>query len=45
MAVVILNCKSMEARWIETMKLANWTVKRFNKMKKFMDRKNGNSSE
>lgn len=35
----------MEARWIETMKLANWTISRFKKMKKFMDNKNGNSSD
>lgn len=26
LVVVILNSKSMEARWIETMKLAKWTI-------------------
>ena len=41
LVVVILNSKSMETRWIETMKLANWSISRLKKMKKFMDKKNG----
>ena len=30
--VVLLGCKSLEARWSETNKLVNWTVLRMNKI-------------
>jgi D-alanyl-D-alanine carboxypeptidase len=33
--IVLLNCKSTEARWIETNKLANWSIARMNKIKAF----------
>ena len=31
----------MEARWIETMKLANWSIKRLKKIQKFKDNNSG----
>jgi D-alanyl-D-alanine carboxypeptidase (penicillin-binding protein 5/6) len=33
--IVLLGCKSMEARWLETNKLANWTVSRLKKIEKY----------
>lgn len=33
--VVLLNCKSLDARWVETHKLANWCAARMNKIKIF----------
>jgi len=33
--VVLLCCKSQDARWIETNKLTNWSIARMNKMKNF----------
>ena len=35
LVVVLLNSKSMDARWIETWKLAKWATSRLNKIKKF----------
>jgi D-alanyl-D-alanine carboxypeptidase len=33
--IILLGCKSLEARWIETNKLANWAVTRMKKINKF----------
>ena len=33
--VILLNCKTCEARWIETNKLANWCVARMKRLKNF----------
>jgi D-alanyl-D-alanine carboxypeptidase len=33
--IVLLCCKSPEARWVETNKLANWSITRLKKIKKF----------
>ena len=33
--IILLCCKSMEARWIETNKLSAWCISRLNKIKRF----------
>lgn len=33
--IVLLCCKSLEARWVETNKLAHWSINRLKKIKKF----------
>mmetsp|Transcript_21229 Transcript_21229/g.20380 ORF Transcript_21229/g.20380 Transcript_21229/m.20380 type:complete len:84 (+) Transcript_21229:1317-1568(+) len=33
--IVVLSCKSMEARWVETNKLANWTHQRLLKISNY----------
>ena len=35
LVIVLLCCKSMEARFIETSKLAKWTIGRLKKIEKF----------
>ena len=35
MIVVLLNCKNMDCRWLETHKLAKWAAKRMSKIKQF----------
>ena len=35
--VILLCCKSLEARWIETNKLANWSLARMKKLKQFQN--------
>lgn len=41
--IVLLCCKSLEARWIETNKLANWSIARMSKMKSFQQQVMQNS--
>lgn len=33
--IILLGCKSLEARWVETNKLAQWAVTRMKKIHKF----------
>lgn len=33
--IILLCCKSLDARWVETNKLANWSITRLKKIKKF----------
>lgn len=35
--IILLNCKSVEARWIETNKLANWCIARMKRLKNFQN--------
>jgi D-alanyl-D-alanine carboxypeptidase len=37
LVIVLLCCKSLEARWVETNKLANWSIARLKKIKKFQN--------
>jgi D-alanyl-D-alanine carboxypeptidase len=35
LVVVLLNCKNMDCRWLETFKLAKWAAKRMKRIKQF----------
>ncbi len=35
--IILLNCKTVESRWIETNKLANWCIARMKRMKNFQN--------
>ena len=35
LVVILLGCKDMDSRWLETQKLAKWATKRINRIKSF----------
>ena len=35
LVIVLLGCKDMDCRWVETHKLAKWATNRLTKIKKF----------
>ena len=43
--VILLACKSMDHRWGETWKLANWTASRLKKIKKFQAEQDAHSPQ
>lgn len=35
LVIVLLGCKDMDSRWVETQKLAKWATQRISKIKTF----------
>ena len=35
LVVILLGCKDMDCRWLETLKLAKWATKRITRIKSF----------